>query len=480
MVPADPTSDLAGDDRPPMIDLGSDFDAVLPVPRRRLPMPSWRRPTLSRSRGRVAPGWWAVPVVVVVLLIAGSASAARAPLSPVANVPFDLDASAMVSGGDAIVLDYHRGANRLSVYDLHTNALDWTAPVRVVAADSGVRVVAGVVVVSTASPAPSGSATEAFDLTSGKSLWHSFDPVVAIDVAGNLLTELDHADGTSTLQRVVPRTGRIGWTLGVPTGCATVFGPGTGSLVSRAQRAVELCLMPGSPGHPPVDTPTLRAVDLATGTVVAERLLHYMSATADILLPPDQRLRAPKVAIIGDLTLLLYNGFPPAIDAFNAQTLATEWAGTPATVSDDMSPCGDLICVTDGTTETVIDPRSGKVIPGVSPPAGADPAAGLVVAPVDPAHPDVHVYPIPQIDAGVNVSVPLAAQDSAAQGSAAQGSAAQGSAWIDIRPAGARTLTRIQQVDDVGASSCVTSGGFLICVTSVGRLMFWRLPAALH
>jgi putative pyrroloquinoline-quinone binding quinoprotein len=469
-VPADATPD-AGAYLPPTIDLGTDFDAMPAVRKdrttsaRSLARRQFRRPRFAgrAARVRMSRGWWAVPIVAILFFAVGSVSPALSPLTLVATITVGADASAMVSGPDAIVLDSRNNVDQVSAYDLHGNGLIWRTPLKFLAAAAGVRVVGNVVVVSTADPKPNGMATEVFDAASGRALWSSVDSVLAIDATANLVTTVEHSDNTATLQQVAPRTGRIGWTLQVGAGCSTEFGQTDGII---ADRLVELCLMPSSPGHPPIDTPTLLAVDLASGTVNATRALHYNSAEAQANLPPDEQMATPEVAVLGDLTLLIHGGSPsPAVDAFNAITLAPEWLGTPVSIGDTPSVCGKSICLTDGKTVSTIDPLTGKVIGSSSAP-DADPAGQLVLVPLDPAHPDARTYPIPQVDTGVNVDVPISAP---------------GSVWVDRQRAAAATsgstLTRIQPINGVGAASCFTSGDYLVCTTASDQLTLWRLPA---
>ncbi|HEY1487373.1 MAG TPA: hypothetical protein VGF84_14805 [Micromonosporaceae bacterium] len=441
---------MPADATPPpddVIDLGTEFDAVVPTRAVRV-----RKP--QRDRLRIRRGWWSVPVIVVLLLAAGSVVPGRLPLALVGTVQIGGSASVLVSGGEAVVLDVRDSRDHVSAYDLGGGGLIWSSPIDVPAADAGLRVVSGTVVVSTADPSASGVATEVFNLATGKPLWHSVDSVVAIDVNNRLVTDFSHTDGTETLQQVLPVTGRIGWTLEVSAGCSTVFGTGASDL---ADRLVELCLPAPAPGRMPIDRPILRSIDLDNGTLIASRSLLYHASDADVLVPPDQRMRAPEVAIIGDLTLLLHNGFPPAVDAFDARSLQPAWTGTPAMVGDTITRCGTLICLVDGAQTAAIDPDSGSLVPAI----GTSAQLRLVLVPVDPAHPTAHPSAIPHIDTGVNVNVPAPEH---------------GAAWIEEQNVDSETLRQLQPVAGVGARSCFTSGDYLVCATATTQLTFWKLP----
>ncbi|HEY2793751.1 MAG TPA: hypothetical protein VGJ28_15410 [Micromonosporaceae bacterium] len=424
-----------------VIELGSDFEPVAPKRRRR--KREWDSLGLRRAR-------WAVPVIVVLVFVTGSVLPNRLPLSLAANVDIGTDASVLVAGGEAILLDVRDGAGHVSAYDLGGSGLIWSQITHLPTADSGVRVVSDTVVVSTAYPAPNGVATEAFALSDGRPLWRSGQSVAAIDVHNDLVTDLNHPDGTETLQQVRPVTGRVGWTLRVAAGCTTIFGNGASDL---ADRLVEMCLPAPQPGRMPVDHPTLRSVDLTSGMVTATRDLTYDSSAADILVPPDQRMRAPEVTIIGNLTLLLHNGFPPAVDAFNAESLQSEWSGTPAAIGDTVTRCGGLICLVDGDRTSAIDPGSGSLVPDID----LSITRRLVAEPVGSAG----AVPVPVVNSGINVEVP---QPSA------------GSVWIGEQSTSSLLVRRLQPINGVSPKSCYTSGHYLVCATTPARLTFWRLP----
>jgi hypothetical protein len=449
------------DFEPPLIDLGTEFDAVPSQSRPARVAISGPRSSLLRGRS----AWLAVPLLAVLFLVSGAALPAPAPLNQLAQIPTGLYASVLVSGSTAIVVAGNDGHDRVSAYSLVGNGVIWSRKLGLSAEEVNIRVVRGVVVVTTVANALNHLGTEAFDQVSGKPLWHDSDSLSMVTTSGDLLMQ-DGPDGAdSILQRVATRTGAIRWSLPLRAGCATAAGQDQNG---RANALVAICFRPSTASLRSVDAPTLRAIDLDSGAVTMTRDLTYHTGVADFYLPPTDRLPSPELAIVGSLALVAHDNVPtPTIDAFNAATLAPAWTGMPVTSIDSLQACGEQICLYAGAASSVISRATGKPIPGLHAPSQTPARSKLVLVPVSPVYPNVPTFTIPQVPDGMAISVPKSGD---------------GDAWVDEqRPhssATASTLKEIQPIHDVGARSCFTTSGYLACATATNRLTFWRLPSS--
>ena len=108
-------------------------------------------------------GWWhrarlAVPLCAVLFLAAASAQAPAPPIAVVARVSVGLDASVVVLGDEAIVVEIRNERNEISAYRLAGGKLIWTAPLEVLASDVNIVTADGAVIVSMTDMAADGHA----------------------------------------------------------------------------------------------------------------------------------------------------------------------------------------------------------------------------------------------------------------------------------------------------------------------------------
>ena len=190
-------------------------------------------------------------------------------------------------------------------------------------------------------------------------------------------------------------------------------------------------------------------------------------------------LATPGVDSIGDLVIVLHDNYPTAtMDAFHARDLSPAWSGLPTTPSSFLYACGPSICMIGGGIEVVVDPITGKWIPGVRPPAlgrgnarGADVRAGtpttLVIVPKDQSSAKVAHGVVPDYvsAAAEGQSVPVPA-------------AGDGLTWVArqvLTPTGAK-VEPLQLLHGTRADACVPISAYLLCATGDGTLKVWRVP----
>lgn len=440
-MPTDPTPSI-------LIELGEDR-YVEPVGRRGFPdLRRWARPLR-----------FAVPVAAVVLLASASVPAAAAPLPPVAHLSVDAGDRVAVVGSQAIVVGRRRGRAEISAYGL-PGGRAWTAPLAVDDPDLAVHKIGDVVVVDAHISETSGFRSEAFSARTGARLWESREEVSSYGPGDALLLDALTANGGTVLRQVDVRTGAARWTLPVGPGCSTrlVSDPDHG----MPEGLVELCFNPSISGTLSLFEPTLRVVDMASGTTRASRQLDL--AYDPSVLHSDGGLPQPQIGIVGGFIVITHINIPfPMADEFAITDLAPVWSAQAIVDMDALQPCGDQACLTTVDGVRPIDPVTGVVRPGPLPFSGgvADtPAFRLAEVGVDQS------AAIPHTVDGLTVAVPVPAP---------------GRVWLVRQQStpGGDGLDRsfIELLDGVGGGSCLQLGAYLTCATSSSQLTFWRLPS---
>ena len=126
-------------------------------------------------------------------------ASARPPIAVVARVSVGLDASVVVLGDEAIVVEIRDERNEISAYRLAGGKLIWTSPLEVLASDVNIVTADGAVIVSMTDMAASGMHTQAFDAGTGAHLWDTPDGLLNLDGHGDLMLRTGDTDRGSIL-----------------------------------------------------------------------------------------------------------------------------------------------------------------------------------------------------------------------------------------------------------------------------------------
>ena len=435
------------------IDLGEDYGPVVAVGVVRGPDRWWQ--TLSYRVG--------VPVCAMLLFLTASTPAPAAPLSQVANIKVGDGASLLVHGTDVFVLQIAGRSNQLRAFSLKNGHPEWTAPVRESASNASMRYAGGAVLVSVIAEDSTGIHTEAFDAATGNRVWTSDNSVLTVTGDGDAVMQSGVAfpmPGVLTgpfapvgwaVQRVQPLTGRVLWTAGIEVDCdpQPIHDPAHG----MPDGIVELC---GS-------SPELRVLDLATGTIRAER---HVSTTGEVPAFPQPDLYTrmePQVFVLDDVVVMAHASHDVAtIDGYVAASLDPVWTGAALQSWQRFTECDPVICLLSDYGDVVLDPKTGQPIPEDSPATVVAARTSLVMAPVDQSVQPGSYDRLDKVadDIGVVVPTPVS-----------------GNAWIErLGPGLHAQLMLIQKMNGIGAGGCMQMGDYLACATALDAVTFWRLP----
>ncbi len=417
-----------------------------------------------------ARGWWrrarlAVPLCAVLFLAAASAQAPVSPIAVSARVPVGLDASVVVLGDEAIVVEIRDQQNEISAYQLTGGKLIWTSRLDVLASDVNIVTADGAVIVSMSDMAASGLHTQAFDARTGAHLWDARDGLLDLDDHDDLMLRTGDSDaGPMTVKRVDPRTGVVRWQTVVKQFCQYAFGNDPSLRLAAA--FVEMCFTDLGDSSFSTDTPTLRVLDATTGVVKATRVLD-LTRSGFFTMPDPNQLDTPELNVWNGAVLVAHANVPqPTVDAFDVATLRPLWHGLAITAQDSLQPCGALLCVYRTNGIEVLDPATGRRLPGPAPFDGArTTGSAYVLVPDEPNIVAAGQLLVAQVPEGISVTVPTWSTGLVWLASVTYGPAA-----------GRSTPEPIQPMRGVGPGACFEAGTYLGCSTSRDELSFWRLP----
>ncbi|MFG3555483.1 PQQ-binding-like beta-propeller repeat protein [Micromonospora sp. NPDC047557] len=174
--------------------------------------------------------------------------------------------------------------------------------------------------------------TTAFDAGTGQRRWRQ--PGIARRTAdGGLLLANDMGDGPGTVSRVVPDTGRVLWSVPIPSGSPDYHAPaGQVDQIVLVQPTGELQVYDAGSGN------LLRSVDTL----------------------PGARSAFQRVQVVDDLVLLVPPGSTGLV-AFRLPGLVQVWTSSVPLVAWAV-PCADLLCTVQQTGAIgTIDPATGAV-----------------------------------------------------------------------------------------------------------------------
>ncbi|HEY2791565.1 MAG TPA: PQQ-binding-like beta-propeller repeat protein, partial [Micromonosporaceae bacterium] len=343
----------------PLVDLGDDFDPPAEVA---AIAPAWRDRRTPRVVGLA---------LLVLLLVAGSASVASGPFRVVARIVIGLDASVMVEGPNVYVYDISDGHDSLRAYRIDGGRLLWSAVTVELAPETTMAYVDGYVIASMSDTDNSGEHTVAFDARTGRRLWTS-EFGYATAVTGGVLVESAprpagfNYPGTvrsATYRLLNTADGRTVWSLGLPDDCDTALAndvvPPEDAAEPTPTTLIELC----------PDSKLLTTIDLATGRTTGSRTVDLGDPADNFTLPPPDQMAEPQLTVAGDMLLVAHASAPqPSIDAYRIRDLAKLWSGLPMVEGQDVDQCGTSLCVYDGASDgSVFDLHTGKQVGLISP-----------------------------------------------------------------------------------------------------------------
>jgi hypothetical protein len=416
--------------------------------------------------------WWRstryhviVLVLAMLLLVAASGPAPAAPLQRVGHIPVGLDASLLVDGDTAYVLDYGHRHNELRAFRLDGSGPLWTTRVLEVASDSTIRVSGDVVLVSFGAEHTNDIHTEAFTAATGARLWRSTESVIGLTTDGDPLMQSrltfpaggkDTDAPTTTLRRVDIHTGHPQWTVPVTVDCDTELetDPGQGA----TDGLVEFCT-----GYP-----QLRLVDLASGAVTAHRSMQTSGDVPALPPAPPTVFMTGQLFVFGDIVVVLHvRASEPEVDAYDGADLSGLWS-LPLEPWQTLVGCGDVLCLNSSFGDVVIDPSDGtqsrtdaddEIQTTLSGPTTR--SGPIMLAPTGPGWAGAP-YPVLDFPAGTTVEVPPASL---------------GSVWVERAATAGPAATPIAPLSGVGAGSCYLIERYLVCSTDAQTVTIWRVPA---
>ncbi len=407
---------------------------------------------------------WAQVAALIAIVIATLVASAALPAPPmrlIASIPTDGATVLLVHGRQAIVIDGFADRARIRSYDLDSGTVRWSAPF---AGDTASTYVAGTpttVIASFDADMTDGTAASvAYDLRSGRQLWRQ--PGFAGDVlhdGGVIMTDVPEAIagtrvGSGDIKVVEQTTGAVRWQEPVGVDCQVTMSDDSAAPRSSV---IELCLNSG----------VMTVRDVATGALRAERAVRSPSTSG----------ASEQVAIIaiGDLTIVEdFEALDTIVNAYHTGDATLVWSHR-TWPNVYYYPCDIHLCQNGDapSSNAVIDPRTGDVIPGLSVPVPPDDppptfGSGLSSTMLD-ILPDANARPIPApgffisytgslpADLGVDVPVGLA-----------------GTTWV-VRQEGG-VLRPIQKLPGVIAQACVAVTTYVACSKPDKHLVIWHLP----
>ncbi len=445
----------------PVIELGEDYALADVINRANRPGGRW-----AALRYRLG-----IPLLAILFLLTASAPVPAPSLTRVAQISFTDEASLLVHGGNAFVLEDNKGHNQLQAYDLSGGTRLWSAPVAEVASDAMLRSAGGVVLVTMDAEYSTGTHTEAFDEVSGKRLWAGDDGIFTILPDGDILTESQVTFPTSdapsesstgpgwTFERIALRSGRVEWRAGIGVTCdpQVLTDPRTGSVIGL----VTLC-------DDPVE---LDSINLDTGRVGPRQRIITVSAAPKSsqglagYLPSGYQLPglsgAAQLIAIGDVALVSHVGGPSAVvDGYLGPALTPTWSGVSIQAWQHAVACPPELCLTSIYGDVTIDPATGVVTQGgPSSPVSATGAA-IVMSPQSSGSRSIYAR---VLTVGDGIAAPVPAP-------------ARGNAWVErLAPGGVSVRQTLGKISGVGVDACLISGAYLACSTEFGRMTFWLL-----
>lgn len=415
-----------------VVDLGNVTDrstAPDPLPRR----------SAKRSIGL------AFLVTTALLLLAAAGPLTRSTLTVVADAPVGSQAHVLLTGGRLFV-DSYGEKNTITAYALDGGRRLWSTDDAEEPDLGALLAVDGTIVVSTSGIAPHETNTESFDQATGRRLWASESGYAVVTSHGVLLqsppSAATFADGfvdSAGYQLLDPRTGQAIWSLHIPDGCVTALAE-TGVPTTL----VEVCVTDSS----------VRAIDLADGRTVAERLVPLGQDVNVAPLDPSEVMERPQVTVIGATLLISRASVPtPTVDAYALDGLLSErWSGLTEPQAQYVEPCGDAICFyTTGQNGIRIDVTTGESLgPIAAPPVRVAPGSLAVVA--------------------TNGIQPQAILNSPAGTDVAVQPDGNAPVWLERTPG-----ELIAPLPGAGPTSCAQTAGYIVCATLDSRVRVWRL-----
>jgi hypothetical protein len=379
-----------------------------------------------------------VPLLAVLLLVAGAGAGPRDRSEPVVDVSIGGNARILIDGGTLFTLS-SAGHNAIAAYALD-GGRRWSARVAEARAESLLQVAGGSVLVTASATDTTGIHTESFDAVTGRRMWTSHLGAAFVTPAGILVTAAPAATGStypSGYQLLDPMSGHAIWSIDVPDGCASKLAGG-----ALPTRLVEVCDTDSS----------LRVVDLSDGRTSARQTVGLGHEAGRAVVAPEEYQTLPSVLIAGTTILVTHRDAPTAtMDAYALADLQPLWGHVPVSQGEDVQQCGVTLCLTYADTGIVLDAATGAVIgpmTGANSPRRHPPSAYALVV-------GSSSVPVPMVDAGSDIPVaPNVA----------------GPAWL-VRAGG----TPVAPLRDVAAKSCVQVGGYLACATGSGRIAVWLI-----
>jgi outer membrane protein assembly factor BamB len=318
-------------------------------------------------------------ILALGLLLAGEGPAS-ADLRMLSSVPFAASAQYVVDGDSAFVAEAGPGGNRVSRYELSTGHRRWSSAVTALSTLVSLQPSDGVLVVTMYAPGLDGDHTVALDEATGGILWRDQYSLDAALPGGRVLLARAYAVDTgpvarqgvtlsgqlATIVRAVDlRTGVTAWSYDMAAGCqhAATGEPGEGT------RMAVLC--PGG---------DLRVLDLSTGRTLRTTRVPPVSGRAgsgsagsdsgsgvadaglgDGAADGDAPGISPILSTVGDRLLVGSSGSGTMrLVAYDAGTLRTLWTFEGTSVTYGSYPCAPLLCVSDDSGLTVLDPATGR------------------------------------------------------------------------------------------------------------------------
>ncbi|HEY1486775.1 MAG TPA: PQQ-binding-like beta-propeller repeat protein [Micromonosporaceae bacterium] len=413
-----------------------------------------------RVRRRRRNRWAIALAVALVTAIAASAPiAGPARLAVAASIPFGQNAHLMIDGARAIVLDTRAAKDRISSYALPGGRLEWSTPVAGSAVNGDLEAIDGTVIVTLPSYNAPDDLVEAIDPGTGRTLWQKKVDSILVLPGGLLVTEAVPARSATTISLVSPHRGDSLWSATISTACqlSTANVP----TETAADGLVELC----------PETGELSVISLSTGHVQARRHIDLISQGLPQTLA-TVGIQGAGVLFVGPETIVALDRYPlMTISAFRTSDLKPLWSGLPMTADDRIETCGPDVCLGGDQTAIVIDPATGRTIPGTQARTGssttvADDSALIVV-------PDAAT--LAEISSGVSIRPDGATPTPAGRSAAVpERGSDDGSTWIALATSTAIRL--VQPLHGVAPNACIAIATYIACATGHGRLTIWGLP----
>lgn len=407
--------------------------------------------------------------VLLVLLATGGAAMipTRPRLTLVASVPVGVNGHMMITGPRLIVIDRIASHYEISAFSLPGGERIWRT--RMAGSGAGPTIVTtpSSVIVMMAGSAESSSA-QAFNIRTGKLLWQEPDIAAILHSDDDLFLFSSPADNnTSSLRVIDSASGEVRWSATIPPDCQTRL-VNDGAATS-SPGLIELC----------VNSQQLRVLDADTGEIRARVTVNLFPIYRTID-SADLHLATPGVNAIDNLVIVLHDNYPTAtLDAFNARDLTPVWSNVATTPSSFLYGCGPDICMIGGGIQVVVDPVTGKWIPGATP-ASIGRGAGVESSIArDGAPTTLVIVPKGQTAAKAGRGAVADYVNPATEGQTVSvPAAADGLTWVarQVMTATGLMVEPLQLLHGVRADACVPISTYVACSTSGGTLKLWRVP----